>query len=816
MNGYRQAALRREPEAARHIPYSVQVANSVVKTTSGQYLQAFRLGGASFESADDERLNTWHERLNVLWRGIASPNVALWTHLIRRRETTLPAGSAAPDFANLVHSRYRRRLADETLMVNELYLAVLYRPTAGVASTLAARLLRGARDQAGAAENAEAIEACGKLAQSVSASLARYEPELLGAYLIGDRWYSSLLEFLALLVNAEWQPVPLPCGPLNQALATSRLLFGGEAIEYRTATATRVGAMLGIKEYPAASVVGMYNRMLSAAFPLVLTQSFTFLSKAASQALLQRQAYRLANAGDHAVSQAAELRLALDALSSNEFAMGDHHLSLQVLADIPAQEQASGQALRLQILNAQVAAARSLLADTGMIVAREDLALEAAFWAQLPGNFAFRPRKAPISSRNFAAMAPFHNFPGGRAQGNHWGAALTLLMSSARSPYHFSLHASDPHESDGGSRKDTGHTLICGPTGSGKTVFIGFLVTMLFRSGASQVIVDKDRGLEVLVRALGGDYLPLRNGEPTGFNPLQLPNTAEHLEFLRLWLRTLARGPVGRAPTVREQSDIDQALRGVMALEPGARRLSRLIEYLDTTEPEGIHARLAPWCEAAHGAYAWVFDNPKDSVAQRLGTGALIGVDVTDFLNHELTRPPLTLYLFHLMRQLLDGRRLVCWLDEFWRLLADQAFTGFAQEGPKTWRKLNGVMCFATQSTSDVLASSICRTVVEQTATKVFFPNPDASATEYMESFGLSGREFRLIKEQLEPGARQFLVKQGHHSVVCQLDLKGFDAELAVLAARRSGIERMQRAIAEHGSEPARWLPAFLESTDQH
>ena len=28
-----------------------------------------------------------------------------------------------------------------------------------------------------------------------------------------------------------------------------------------------------------------------------------------------------------------------------------------------------------------------MLADTGMIVAREDLALEAAFWAQLPGNF---------------------------------------------------------------------------------------------------------------------------------------------------------------------------------------------------------------------------------------------------------------------------------------------------------------------------------------------------------------------------------------------------------------------------------------------
>src|SRR6185503_6796981 len=141
---------------------------------------------------------------------------------------------------------------------------------------------------------------------------------------------------------------------------------------------------------------------------------------------------------------------------------------------------------RLRTLDDCVALARARLADTGMTVAREDLALEAAFWAQLPGNFPMRPRKAPITSRNFAAMAAFHNFPAGRATGNHWGDALTLLISSARSPYYFSLHASDPTDPDGGSRKDTGHTFICGPTGSGKTVFVGFLVAMLARRGVTQ------------------------------------------------------------------------------------------------------------------------------------------------------------------------------------------------------------------------------------------------------------------------------------------------------------------------------------------
>lgn len=811
----RRRALARERTAAEHIPYAAQVADRVVKTVRGDYIQAFRLGGASFESADDEQLNSWHERLNVLWRNLASPNVALWTHVIRRPERPTVAVTAGGGFVDILTAKYREHLASETLMVNELYLAMLYRPVTGLTTGLASRLL--ARTSAGSPERElkDALEACAKLGQTVRASLARYEPEPLGAYRSGGIWYSSLLEYLALLINGEWRRVPVPSGPLREALCTTRVLFGSETIEYRLPAASRVGAILGIKEYPTPAAVGMFNRLLSAPFPLVLTQSFSFISRAAGQALLQRQFHRMANAGDFAVSQALELKEALDGLSSNEFVMGDHHFSLQVFADIDPDSSDADDAWRLKPLNDRIALARSLLGDTGMTVAREDLAIEAAFWAQLPGNFAMRPRKAPLTSRNFAALSPFHNYPVGRASGNHWGEALALLCTRARSPYYFSLHASDPRDHDTGSRKDTGHTFICGPTGSGKTAFIGFLVALLEQHGATQVIFDKDRGLEILVRALGGEYFELRTGIATGFNPLQLPATAQHREFLRQWLRLLVRPAGGRPFTARESADLDQALHGTLALEGGARRLSRLIEFLDSTDPEGLHARLARWCESTHGEYAWVFDNPADSVVARLAARATIGFDVTEFLDHELLRSPITLYAFHLVRQLLDGRRLVCWLDEFWRLLADAAFESFAREGPKTWRKLNGVMCLATQSASDVLESPISRTIVEQTPTKVFFPNADASAEEYVEGFGLSEREFKLIKEQLDPGSRMFLIKQGHSSVVCRLDLRGCEAELAVLSGTARDVERVRRLIALHGRDPALWLPVFLGSADK-
>lgn len=803
----RAGALRREIWTAQYIPYAAQVSPTVVKSATGEYLQVFRLGGISFESADDVDLNNWHDRLNVALRNIASENVALWTHLIRSKCRPEGRSVRGQGFAPALSNHYQKRLASEVLMLNEWFVSVVYRPIVGKAPGLAAKILKKLPQTDGGADAAEALEVCEKLAQSLSAALARYEPDRLSSYVAQGRAYSRVLEFLGLLVNGEVQPMPLPRAAVNHVLATTRVLFGTEVIEYRLPTSTRLGAVLGIKEYPTPSRVGMYDALLSAPFPFVLTQSFSFLSKAAGQGLLNRQHARMANAGDFAISQAAELIDALDALTSNEFVMGDHHLTLQILADPSERTVGETEARRVKALNDSVALARSLLADAGMTVAREDLALEAAFWAQLPGNFAYRPRKAPITSRNFAAMANFHNHPVGRETGNHWGDALALLISSARSPYHFSLHASDPVDADGGTRKDTGHTFICGPTGSGKTVFVGFLVSLLASRGVTQVVFDKDRGLEILVRALGGDYRPITSGVPTGFNPLQLPESPAALELQKRWLRELVRHA---APlTSREEADLDHALRGTLSLERPMRRLSRLIEFTDATAADGVHARLSRWCACTAGDYAWVFDNEEDLIAQRLEGQQVVGFDVTDFLDNEVVRGPVTLYLFHCVRQMLDGRQFVCWADEFSRLLSDAAFEQFAKDGLKVWRKLNGVFCAATQSPSDALASPISRTIIEQTATKVFFPNPDANEIEYREGFGLTAREFKLLKEELEPGSRMFLVKQGHTSVVCQLDLKGFDAELAVISGRASEVRRLHAIIRETGSDPLRWLPIF-------
>lgn len=806
-------ALRREVPASEMIPITAHVSKHVARTKNGHYVQCFRLAGASFESADDEDLNNWHEKLNIFWRNIASPNYSLWTHVVRRRDNSYPAGRFSSAFASELDARYRAKIAGETLMVNDIYVSVVYQPQPSKVGAATLKLMKKTDRRQDGIELRDSLDECEKKFQEVLASLGRYDPEPLGIYEERGVLFSSLVEFYGFLVNGEWNKMPLPRAPLNEVVATSRPMFGNEAMEYRTATQTRLAAVLGIKEYPSQTSPGIFGSLLTAPFPFVLTQSFTFLPKSTAVDMMTRQRNRLLASGDLAESQVEEIKDALDDLTSNRFVVGDHHFTLQVQADpFDGLKESEGRG-RLKQLNDNIARARFMLGETGMVVAREDLAMEAAFWAQLPGNFVFRSRKAPITSRNFAAMSPFHNYPSGRKSGNHWGDALTMFITTALSPYFFSIHASDPKAPDGGSRKDVGHMAIFGPVGTGKTTGLGFLMTMLDKFGVTQVVYDKDEGLHILVRALGGKYRSLKNGVPTGCNPLQLDkDDPANVEFMKAWLRILVRRG-DETLTVRQEDDLDQALHGVLALKDvSARRLSRLVEFLDSTDAEGMYARLRKWTEKLGGDYWWVFDNPYDDIAQYMNSSRLLGFDVTDFLDNPTVSEPLTSYLLHLTSKLVDGRRLVCWMDEFAKLVGRPSFSAFAKNGLETWRKLEGSFAAATQSTSHVLNSPIARAIIEQCPTKIFFPNPDADFKEYTEGFSLTEREFRLIKEELEPGARTFLIKQGHVSVVAKLDLKGFDFELDVISGRARNVQLMKRLIAEHGEDPAAWLPKFREA----
>ena len=74
--------------------------------------------------------------------------------------------------------------------------------------------------------------------------------------------------------------------------------------------------------------------------------------------------------------------------------------------------------------------------------------------------------------------------------------------------------------------------------------------------------------------------------------------------------------------------------------------------------------------------------------------------------------------------------------------------------------------------------------------------NGRASERDYVSGMKLTAREFELIARELTPESRRFLIKQGHASVVAELDLSGFDDELAILSGRTANV-RLAESIRD-------------------
>ncbi|RQO53237.1 VirB4 family type IV secretion/conjugal transfer ATPase, partial [Paucibacter sp. KBW04] len=599
------------------------------------------------------------------------------------------------------------------------------------------------------------------------------------------------------LINGHHQDVPLAAGPLYRSLPQTRLSFGGDKLELRHNGRTRYGALVDIKEYADAVEPGILNSLLYEASEFIETQSFSILPRREAMSALELQRDQLIASDDVVESQIAEMDLAMNELGDGQFCMGEYHYSLVVFGDDVA---AAGR---------RAAQAIGAVGETSSLqMSAVDLVADAAWFAQWPGNWQWRPREAKLSSRAFAALASGHNFASGKRNGNPWGEALALLRTPSGQPFYLNLHCS-PDDENSEDQKLAGNTVIIGSTGVGKTTLEMLLLALTRKWSPAPRLVhfDLDRGCEIALRALGGQYLALQAGEPTGCNPLQMDPTSARLQFWEQLIRVCVSTPALPLLPADERA-IAHAVQAVALMPRSLRRFSTVRQNLPKNGDNSLYERLGRWCEG--GALGWVFDQAEDKLDE-LDRASVIGFDTTEFLDMPEVRTPIMLYLLHRMEGWVNGERLIYVISEFWKSLDHEAFSEFAKKQQKTIRKKNGLGIFDTQSPSDLLRHPIGRTMVEQSVTKIFLANPDAVREEYMEGLGLSQAEFDMVKSLSVHGGRRFMVKQGQSCAICELDLSGMQDFIAVLSATTDNIAILDRVRLAHGDDPFQWLPVFLQ-----
>lgn len=781
-----------EMSAESHIPYLRHVDDNLVVTKSNFLVGVIRLSGLPFQTMDQSELNNRMFDRNTTFRNLSTSRFAAYATIIRRHITPEIEGEFDNPFIAELDARYMDELRAKNLFVNEAYLTIIRRPMVGKVGLVDKALNAFRISTAGEETRDEAQAELRDVLNGVVKEFAPYGARLLSVISRRGSLFSEPAEFFAkILAGGDEVEMPLPRMSLAKACSTRHLFFGKQALEIRDVAKSKIGSMISIKEYPPFTAPGSLDGLLRLPHEFILTQSFAIEDRITAMRKINTLSRQVQGSDEGGTSVEESVHDGANKLAGGEVVFGQHHLSVMALAK------------GSQELNRALSDITAELSRNAIVPVRETLNSELAFWAQLPGNFGYIARKGMISSLNFAGLFSGHNFPSGQRSGLHWKRPIALLETTSQTAYYFNFHVND-----------VGHFTVFGPTGSGKTVVLSFLMAQSMRVSPRPrcVYFDYMRGAEIFIRAMGGRYEVMEPKQPTGFAPLQLDDTPENKEFLSRLLQYILT-PEGGELDVAETSVINRAIDKIYKLPREQRTFSILPEVLRGELTPGLNdlaSRIEPWLE--HGEKGWLFNNPVDLVDF---SKSVVGFDMTKILEDKKLRSAALLYIFHRLEEIIDGSPLMLFLDEGWKLLDDEVFAAFINEQLKTIRRRNGVVGFGTQTAEDVVGSSISSSLIEQTKTNIFFPNAKASKEAYMNRFSLTSKEYEFVRRTAKE-TRTFLVKHDSDSIVAKLDLSSMPDLIKVLSSNEANTRECARLREIYGEEPEAWLPFFCGWESEH
>ncbi|HCE5413168.1 TPA: VirB4 family type IV secretion/conjugal transfer ATPase, partial [Legionella pneumophila] len=460
-------------------------------------------------------------------------------------------GEFKPGFAKDLDEHYQQRFKDKNLYKNTLYITIVLK---GDDSSKTGSWLQWAKSLSmkGNSELSEHhreqnIQILNRVVEQLQANLNPFGATILGKQdeALG---FSELLQFLGLVVNAGQtisfkhpvysppiansipqsfrQEAKYPEGHLGQYLSSCQLLFG-ECIQFQGNTQKDCvfGAMLSLKKYPTNTASILLDSMLSLDCEFIATHTFAPIGRDSALNMISKKRSKLLSAEDKALSQTTALSDLEDGIASETLLLGAHHHTVMLLAP------------NKPLLDTAILEATKRYGASGIVVVKETLGQEPAFWSQLPCNQHFITRASLITSQNFVDFCPLHNTQTGFSNENFLGGAVTLLETPSKTPVYFNYHARGSK-----TNPSKGHAAIFGGNNAGKTTLVNFLDAQMGRFGGRSFFIDRDESSKIYVLASGNSsYIKIEPSNPIAMNPLQLPDTSENRSFLKLWLATLVQ-----------------------------------------------------------------------------------------------------------------------------------------------------------------------------------------------------------------------------------------------------------------------------------
>lgn len=793
----------KEISASQYMPISHLVTPTIFSTHSGDLGAVIQVQGISFELKNIQELNEMQNAFGFIIQSFQD-EFAVYVTCYRHQAPFNLNGKVENNFAKKFIEAYHSKFENSENYLNEIYITLILKEKVKKAKKSLDLLLSFDSEKD---KQQEEFHISGKIQKiefalsNLIARLSAYKPKVLKLEEeISQMSFSEVLTFFSILMNGEKLKMGFPLQDIAKYVPNKRISFCDGILQFEGLIEKDniFGAILSIKDYAPLTIPGFLDVLLTAPFEFISTHSYWGIEKQQSIQLINKQIKKLQSTNDPAKSQIFELEKAKDDIASNKINFGFHHNTILILSK------------KLENLEEKVSKAIKIYHDRRMMVIRETINLENAFWAQMPGNFKYIRRMSPISSNNFSCFCSLHNYSNGYIDQNHLGGALMLIETPSGTPYYFNLHERASGRKDDFSK---GHTVLIGPSNAGKTVMINVIDIMSRKYGGRSFFFDRHYGCEIYIRAMKGKYYKLIPGEPTGWNPFQLEDTLQNRKFLYDFLVVLCQGEQNNL-TSSDLLQIAEVVDRNYTIPFLKRNLSNISSFFKL-EFSGLEA-LSRYLRVKNrfgksGDRAYLFDNENDSLDL---ANHLIGFDMTAWLNDagdpapELL--PISMFLFHKIDMSLDGSFTRLYLDEGWQYFTNSYWEKKIEEYLVTWRKRNGLIFFASQLPDKIAASRISSALIQGAATHIFLANPKAQPEDYIDAFKLTPRELEIIKNNAIQ-SRYFLIKQGQESAIAKINLKGLEIFLPILSSNVETVKLCREMVEQYGDDPKDWLEPFFD-----
>ncbi len=378
-----------------------------------------------------------------------------------------------------------------------------------------------------------------------------------------------------------------------------------------------------------------------------------------------------------------------------------------------------------------------------------------AYFATIPGNYHFNLRRVLLLNSNYADLSFVFTSDIGETVNRHLNAEyLAVLETENATPYYLNLH-----------ERDVAHALVLGPTGSGKSFLLNFLIQNMQKYRPLTYIFDLGRSFEGITRIFGGTYsnVGIEDRDFT-INPFSLPPTRENLQFLYMFFKVLLEGERYQALGFEEERQLYAAVERIYVLDAPQRTLSN---FADIVGP--LKDRLHRWTRA--GQYGYIFDNEQDTLT--FSRFQCFNFDRMDDCPEVLEA--LLFYILHRASNEIADPRMVStfkafMVDEARVFIRNKTIRDYINMAQKTWRKLNAAMILATQSVKDLDDSDMLTLVAESCPTKIFLANPDLDEALYRDAFHLNDTEIEIIGGLIPPGQMLISKPKGAKKVLLNVD----------------------------------------------